>query len=291
MRYTLLFLLFFTHMALACEVQLPHQLIIFNEDNSGQSAYLSKNCATEITNDLHHIVSKLEGRVASYQLKEMMSARGHAVEISPPSINIHQFKTMVRNQLPLPTGIQVKSTQSVNMSGSLALAAGDKVEISCSSCLYGSQQMLNVAIIGFDGSKQTFFARADFRKMVKAYRLNSSLPSFSSLNETSLLNEEYIESIPHTDLITDMDSLKFYKTNKPLRTGEILKRSDLNAINLVKAGLKTDVILENEMVRIKTSGISRSNGTIGDLVEVFHPQKNKKYQGKVIGVNKVLVEL
>lgn len=291
MRYTLLFLLFFIHRAFACEVQLPHQLIIFNEDNSGQSAYLSKNCAAEITNDLHQIVSKLEGRVASYQLKEMMSACGHAVDIGPPSINIHQFKTMVRNQLPLPAGIQVKATQSINMAGSLALAAGDKVEISCSSCLYGSQQTLNVAIIGFDGSKKNFFARADFRKMVKAYRLNSPLPSFSSLDKASLLNEEYIESIPHTDLITDMDSLKFYKTNKPLRTGEILKRADLNAINLVKAGLKTDVILENEMVRIKTSGISRSNGTIGDLVEVFHPQKNKKYQGKVIGVNKVLVEL
>lgn len=287
----LLFLLFFVHTSIACEIQLPHQLIIFSEDQSGQAAYLTKNCAQEVTNDFHKVLSKLEGRVASYQLNEMMSAQGHDIEIVPPSINIHQFKTMVRNQLPLPLGIQVKSTQSVNLAGAMALAAGDKVEISCSSCLFSSQQTLNVAITGFDGSKTTFFARADFRKMVKAYRLKSPLPSFSSLNESSLLNEEYVESIPHTDLITDMDTLKFYKTNKPLRTGEILKRSDLNAINLVRAGLKTDVILENEMVRIKTSGISRSNGTIGDLVEVFHPLKNKKYQGKVIGVNKVLVEL
>ena len=88
-----------------------------------------------------------------------------------------------------------------------------------------------------------------------------------------------------------MDSLKFYKTNKPLRTGEILKLSDLNAINLVRAGLKTDVVLENQMVRIKTQGICRSNGTIGELVEVYHAQKNKKYLGRVVDINKVLVEL
>jgi flagella basal body P-ring formation protein FlgA len=94
-----------------------------------------------------------------------------------------------------------------------------------------------------------------------------------------------------TDLITDLETLKFFKTNKPLRTGDIIKRSDLNAINLVKAGLKTDVVLENQMIRIKTQGISRGNGAIGDIVEVFHPQKNKKYQGKVIDINKVLVEL
>ena len=127
--------------------------------------------------------------------------------------------------------------------------------------------------------------------MVKAYRLTSPLASFSSLNDSDILKEEYIESIPHTDIITDMESLKFYKTNKPIKAGEILKASDLNAINLVRAGLKTDVVLENQMVRIKTQGISRSNGTIGELVEVYHPQKNKKYLGKVIDINKVLVEL
>ena len=134
-------------------------------------------------------------------------------------------------------------------------------------------------------------ASADFKKMVKAFRLTSALPSFSSVNDTNILKEEYVETIPHTDLITDVEMLKFYKTNKPLKAGEILKKSDLNAVNLVRAGLKTDVVLENQMVRIKTSGISRGNGTIGELVEVYHPQKNKKYLGKVIDINKVLVEL
>jgi flagella basal body P-ring formation protein FlgA len=92
-------------------------------------------------------------------------------------------------------------------------------------------------------------------------------------------------------LISDIETLAFYKTNKPLKAGEILKTADLNAINLVKAGLKTEVVLENQMIRIKTQGISRSNGTIGELVEVYHPQKNKKYQGRVVDINKVLVEL
>jgi flagella basal body P-ring formation protein FlgA len=179
----------------------------------------------------------------------------------------------------------------VNTSGILALNAGDSVEVNCHSCLYGMQQPLTIQILEFDGSRKSFFATADFKKMVKAYRLLSALPSFSSLDNQALLKEEFIESIPHTDLITDLETLKFYKTNKPLRTGDIIKRSDLNAINLVRAGLKTDVVLENQMIRIKTQGISRSNGAIGETVEVFHQQKNKKYQGRVIDINKVLVEL
>ena len=291
MKYAFLFLILLAQSALACEVYLPYQMVVFNEEPGGKSIYQMKNCDAKVSEDLHQIVTGLEGRVASFQLKEMLTARGHNVEVNPQSILIQQFKTIVREQLLLPPGVQVKSTRAINMAGAIALPAGDKMEVTCQSCLFGSQQPLNVSILGFDGSKQSMMVTADFKKMVKAYRLISPLPSFSSVGDENILKEEYIESIPHTDLITELDTLKFYKTNKPLRAGELLKKSDLNAVNLVKAGLKTDVVLENQMIRIKTSGISRGNGTIGELVEVYHPQKNKKYQGKVIDINKVLVEL
>jgi flagella basal body P-ring formation protein FlgA len=291
MKYALFFLTLIIQSAFSCEVELPYQMVVFSNDKSGENVYKTKDCNSNVTDDLHQIVTSLQGRIASYQLKEMMGMRGHNLQIMPLSVVVHQFRAMIRDQIPLPAGVQVKETASVNMPGILSLSAGDKIEISCSACLYGIQQPLNVTIIGFDGTRQSVLATADFKKMVKAYRLTSPLASFSSLNDSDILKEEYIESIPHTDIITDMESLKFYKTNKPIKAGEILKASDLNAINLVRAGLKTDVVLENQMVRIKTQGISRSNGTIGELVEVYHPQKNKKYLGKVIDINKVLVEL
>lgn len=289
-KFAILFL-FLTVQAFACEVILPYQMLVFSSEQSGKNVYQIKNCDSKVSDDLHQIVSGLEGRVASFQLKEMMNTRGHQIEIAPQSVIIQQFRTVIRDQLLLPPGVQVKETRSINMPGILALPAGDKIEVSCIGCLFGTQQSLNVAVLGFDGSRQSMLASADFKKMVKAFRLTAALPSFSSVNDMNILKEEYIETIPHTDLITDVDSLKFYKTNKPLKAGEILKKSDLNAVNLVRAGLKTDVVLENQMVRIKTSGISRGNGTIGELVEVYHPQKNKKYQGRVIDINKVLVEL
>jgi flagella basal body P-ring formation protein FlgA len=291
MKYALLLLAFITQWASACEVHFPYQLLVFNDDKSGKEIYQAKNCDVSALDTLHQIVTGLEGRVASFQLKEMMNARGHELEVQPQSIFIQQFRSLIRDQLTLPSGVQVKATNPINMPGILALPAGDKIEISCSTCLYGTQQPLSVSIMGFDGSRQSMYATADFKKLVKAYRLTSALTSFSSINANEVLKEEYIESIPHTDLITNIEVLAFYKTNKPLKAGEILKTSDLNAVNLVKAGLKTEVVLENQMIRIKTQGISRSNGTIGELVEVYHPQKNKKYQGRVVDINKVLVEL
>src|SRR5690606_23128854 len=114
--------------------------------------------------------------------------------------------------------------------------------------------------------------------------------AFRALKASSL-KEDYIEAIPHTDLFQNMGKIHFYQLNKPIKAGEVLKKSDLNPINLVRAGMTTEVFIENSLMKIKTHGISRSNGSLGDLVEVYHPQKRKKYHGKVIDINKVLIEL
>lgn len=289
----LLFLITFIFVtpALACSVSLPEKLLVLGE-NSGPSTIIHpNNCTEEVLNDLSQILLTTEGRIAAYQIKEMMLAKNHHINVTPNSITVQNLKSLVRDQLMLPAGVHMKSIQAENSPSILSLSAGDRVEISCSSCLNGVNSSMNITIFRFDGTSQSLFARADFKKMVKAYRLVSPLASFQQLKDPQILKEEYVEEIPQTDLISDRDSLSFFITNKPLKAGELLRRSDLNAVNLVRAGTKTDVILENQMVRIKTQGISRANGSIGDFVEVYHPQKNKKYHGKVVDLNKVLVEL
>ncbi len=273
-----------------CSVALPGLMVILGEGQT-QNFFTQKDCSEAKITDLYQLLTKLDGRISSAQLSEMMSSRGHAgMQFTPYMIQVTQLKSIIREQLLLPAGMQVKATRSVNTGNILALSPGDQLSLSCEACLYGTQQPVNVDIKGFDGTYRSMVVTADFAKMVKAYRTTTYLNSFSDVNQDSI-KEEYVESIPHTDLVSDLSVLKFYKTNKPIRNGELLRLSDLNAVNLVKAGLKTDVILENQMVRIKTQGISRNNGTLGELVEVYHAQKNKKYQGKVIDVNKVLVEL
>jgi flagella basal body P-ring formation protein FlgA len=291
MKYFVLFLLFI-QTALACEITFPHQIIVLGEAGLNTQIVQAKDCAEAIIKDAVDIASTLEGRISHAQFTDILNQKGYEnITIQPSMVQIQQFKNILRDQLMLPTGIQIKATRAVNTAPLMTLTPGDRIEVSCTACLYGMSQTINVSVISFDGSRKNFLAAADFKKMVKAYRLLAPLPAFSEISQQGILREEYIEAIPHTDLVTNIETLKFFKTNKPLRTGEILRSSDLNALNLVKAGLKTDVILENQMIRIKTQGISRSNGSLGETVEVYHPQKNKKYQGRVIDINRVLVEL
>ncbi len=291
MNILILSLLAASSIVFGCEITLPQHLLILGESSNSATTIQSKDCEGIVVEDISRLLSELEGRIPSHQLLRMMNQKGHqSLAITPHLIQIQQLKTIIRDQLPMPTGTQIKTTSAINASNFIVLAIGDKVDVRCSGCLFGSHQAVNIDIREFDGNNKSFVAAVDFIKMVRAYRVISPMQSFTAV-PNSYLKEEYTESIPHTDLVTDMETLRFYKTNKPVKSGELLRQSDLTAISLVRAGLKTDVILENEMVRIKTQGISRGNGAFGELVEVFHPQKNKKYQGKVVDINKVLVEL
>ena len=274
----------------ACEVHLPHHIVLLGDTADLMKSSVHTGCADEALNDVNQTLISVEGKITSIQLSEMLKAKNRNVLIQPHLIQVQHLKHLVREQLMLPPGVQLRSSEAVNAANFLSLAPGDKVEVECTGCLYGSQQPLNLHIAGFDGTERSLIVRADFKKMVKAYRLLGSRSAFSEI-KPEFLKEEYVESIPHTDLVTNLSTLKFYKLNKPVRAGELLKLSDLNALNLVKAGLKTEILIENDLVKLKTSGISRSNGTLGQFVEVYSPQKNKKYQGKVIDINKVLIEL
>lgn len=277
--------------AWGCDLKLPKHLVILGDDQNIQHSFAAQGCSEAILNDLSQFLSQADGRLSPGQLLDVLETKGHlGVKLAPYPIKVEQFKNILKEQLSLPEGVHVKSSRSVNSSPFLALAPGDKVSVECPQCLFGSQQSVNVHVSGFDGTQKSFLVLVDFKKMVRAYRTTSNFQSFSEVT-SNYLKEVYVEEIPQTQLVTDATILKYYKTNKPLHNGELLKFSDLNAMNLVKAGLKTEVVLENQMVRIRTNGISRGNGTLGEFVEVFSPVKNKKYQGRVVDINKVLVEL
>ncbi len=284
------FLFIFSGFALACEIHLPAHLVVLSDHAQLDKTIHHSGCTDETIKEFAGILGSMEGKIPAYQLKRMLKVNNEAINIQPAQIQIQHLSHLIREQMPLPSGIHLKSLSAINTSEVLTLTEGDKIQVECTNCLYGVNQPINVNVTGFDGSQRSLVVEASFRKMVRAYKVQTFHPAFSEISSSSL-TEELVEAIPHTDLVTDLSTLKFFKVNKPIKAGSLLRRSDLNALNLVKAGLKTEVIIENSLLKLKTHGVSRGNGSLGDFVEVFHPQKNKKYLGKVIDINKVLVEL
>lgn len=288
--FWILAFLIFSAVSVACEIHVPGNILVLGESTNFVPSLAQTSCDENSLKEVNNTLNSVEGKITSFQFSEILKNKNVHVLIQPPLIQVQHLKHLVREKLMLPSGVQMKSSEAVNSQNYISLIPGDTVEVECMGCLFGAQQALNVKIRGSDGSIKNLAVKADFKKMINAYKYTSFLPAFSEIPVDGL-REELIEAVPHTDIITNLDHLKFYKLNKPVRAGDLLRKQDLNAISLVKAGVKTDVIIENDLVMLKTSGISRSNGSLGEMVEIFHPQKNKKFFGKVIDINKVLVEL
>lgn len=291
-KFTILFLILtlLSAQAMSCEIHLPEHIVILGDHADLTASATHTACTEEVLKELNETLKSVDGKISHLQLSGFLKIKNHHVQIQPNLINVQHLKSLIREQMMLPGGVHLNSSEAVNSPDFIALNYGERVEVTCPNCLFGSQQPLNVTVQGIDGNTRSLTVRAEFKKMVKAYKVISFHPAFSDIQPSSL-KEEYVEVIPHTDLVTNLETLKFYKLNKPVRPGELLRQADLNPLSLVRAGMKTEVIIENDLVKLITSGISRSNGYLGEYVEVFHPQKNKKYQGKVIDINKVLVEL
>jgi hypothetical protein len=280
----------FSLSSLGCEIHIPSRILILTETTNLITASAHTECNPEKLKEINSTLTSVDGKITSFQLSGLLKNKNYDVRFEPKLIEIKHLKHIIREDLLLPPQVQLQELETSIDPGYIILEKNETVSINCEQCIYSFKQPINVKISNNDGSEKNFIFHAQFKKMVRALRLTSFLPAFSEVPE-NVLKEVFIEAIPHTDLVSDLSTLKFFKLNKPKRAGETLRQSDLSALSLVRAGMKTEIIIENALVKLKTSGISRSNGSIGEFVEIFNPQKNKKYLGKVIDLNKVLVEI
>lgn len=245
-----------------------------------------KECSNEEVEIIRSTFSNIEGHISSFQLNHLLNI---------PDFRLNHERLIVKNlnkttklQLALKENIHVTATD--NAPSFLEFNSTDTLSLFCNSCLHGANQNLSLHINSSLGILSKKDIKVNFITYFTAYRVLSNTSAFSTINSE---NVEVVQTevIPHQELLTDLSTLRFYQTNKTLKAGELIKMSDLSATKIIRAGVKSEVVLENHFIKIKTHGIPRSAGTIGEMIEVYHPEKNKKYYGKVIDINKVHVQL
>jgi flagella basal body P-ring formation protein FlgA len=288
---TLIFI--FSFSTLACHIELPEKILIIENNNNDLSYQNDNDCTLTEKEKLHEILMSTDGKITALQLMRMIQAQADvALTIAPHLIQIDHLKAIARAQLPLPQSVFVKEIRpAIGMKSLYPMKSGDQVNLACQECLYGLNQRLILTHTPFIGDKVQHLLTINFGKLTKAYRLTQPVLGFSDLKNSALYQEDYVEVVPHTELVQDAKTLKFFKTNKPLKAGDYLRKADLVPMNLVRAGDQTELIFQNAQIEIKTGGIARNNGGHGDSVEVYVPGKNRKYLGKVIDDHKVVVEL
>ncbi|MBR1681449.1 flagellar basal body P-ring formation protein FlgA [bacterium] len=138
----------------------------------------------------------------------------------------------------------------------------------------------------------------EFIVSVRTLAYKDVLCARTTLDREALLSNANVvpkrmEVSANIDYVLTEDMLKNRQiiTKKWFREGEILDKRFVRVKPDVERNSEVQVYFKSNGVLIAISGIALNEGMVGDYIDIQNKTYNKKYKGRVIGENKVLINI
>jgi len=283
---TLLLLSIFTLSAYSqCKIESFGVIIKFNKilDNSVIS---KSNCSDKANGAFISFISNIDGDIPSQQLENIFKSEHKLnIKFKPNKIKVISANDFIEENLSLKN-IYVKDVHSLYGNASLNTNKKNSLKVVCSNC--DSPGEKNVKLIH---QSEQIWLSAEFLIKRRAFSLKSDISPFKDLLGKSLVEEVSILDAGNDQLFSDYENIKFYRANKNLRKGQVLKQNDLSPKTLVQYNQNVEVTIRGDKVALKSQALSRQSGKLGDVINLYNPKTKKMIKAKVIDFNKVLIEL
>ncbi|MBY0517730.1 MAG: flagellar basal body P-ring formation chaperone FlgA [Bacteriovoracaceae bacterium] len=272
----------------SCELNIPNHVIVVGESN-GSWPFESKDCSADSINEVYNVLRDQKGLIP---LSRITAAINESTKIFSDSqtITVENIYDLIQKNFT-----EIEDAQSVVTSpfqGNLiAVENESNVALHCHPCQFVGEEVLRLNVKNFKSGEKNYSFPAKFTRYVEAFKIKQSLPAFTKNLSPEMFEKVRVPSSAYAQYLTDLSKLNFYKTNKSLRAGEIIRTSDLSPQTLVNAGEQVELIFESSQIVLKSHALSRQNGGLGDSIEVWNQTTGKKYSGKVIDHKRVSVDL
>lgn len=268
-----------------CNIESFQHIIKFNKvlDNS---VIKSSDCSDRAKAKFISFISDVEGQIPAKHLENIfLSEHQLEVRFTPKTMNIHNSGEFIKEQLNLNNTL-VKDVRSLYGNASYNTESIETLRVTCSQCNSPGEKNLKLIT-----SKKQIWLSANFLIKRNALILNSDITPFQGSLSKAIVSEKPVLDLGNDQLFNDYENIRFYKVNKSLLKGNILKQFDLVPKTLVKFNQNVEVIVKGSKVALKSRAISRESGRYGQLINLYNPKTKKVIKAKVIDFNKVMVEL
>lgn len=268
-----------------CKIESFQHIVKFNKilDNS---VIKTSNCSNKITSKFINFISDVEGEIPAKHLENIfLSEYQSKVQFSPKKISVYSAGEFINQELKLDNTI-VKDVRSLYGNASYNTDHIKSVRLSCNQCNTPGEKNLKLLT-----SDKQIWLSATFLIKRKALVLKSDVSPFQGGLTKSNVTEKSILDLGNDQLFSDYENIRFYKVNKNLLKGNVLKQFDLVPKTLVKFNQNVEVIVKGQKVALKSRAISRESGRYGQIINLYNPKTKKIIKAKVIDFNKVMVEL
>lgn len=280
----------------SCAVQLFSKVYrLENNQTLGSSDIVqTSDCDAAVLSKMSQIVSNSNGTIGADFLKREI-AKDYptlTVEISPRKTALLELNSTMRDQLTSGTNLYFLDTKSLNGLHTLGLVEGEQLKINCESCTTFGEKNLKIDISNpLASSSRTLWFTSKIMAKIKVFKARRSLSFQQKHLDVNDFYADEIYSMTPDNIVTSLDNISFYKTNKTIIQGAVVSNLDLQPVNLVSFGTPVSVLLKNQNINLSRKAIPNRSAMFGETIELKNPTNNKIIAGKVIDYNKVVIEL
>jgi flagella basal body P-ring formation protein FlgA len=281
-------LLFSVSLAWACELSVPQRLLIAGKI-SGKWAISKTDCSAEQISEVHALIQDQDGVIPVARLQAALGS-GIRLISANKEVRIDNIESLIRRSYP-DVGDATVTISSPFQGALIELPTSGDLMLHCHPCQFSGEEIMRLSVRNMADHQNEYNFQAKFVKYVDAYQIRQPVPAFSQKLTSEMFEQVKVPAAAYGQYLTDLSRIAFYKTNKSLRRGDILKVSDLSPLTLVRAGDRVELVFENPHVKVKSQALSRQNGGMGDQIEVWNQATGKKYRGVIVDHNRVVVDL
>jgi flagella basal body P-ring formation protein FlgA len=275
----------------ACEIKLFERYIKqAGKNGPSMIPFESSTCDEQTNSYVSSKILELSGKIPSSYIVDSINL---PLTISPEKIEISGVDTLIENkfaQQGFPSQ-KVLSYHSSYPVAAIGLSNLDHVDLECNDCLNSSAKVFQIIIRRSSEKLRKFNVHTTIGHKALVFKTKSAIkPDNTPASFNSFETQEIFVSSPE-DYFGVNDELSFYKVNTPLKPGSLLQKKHLSKISLAQTGREVEIFLNHDGFMLQTKGTALQNGTIDEFIRVKNADTKKTLQAKVIGENKVRIDL
>ncbi len=287
MKYFLIFTLFLSSSFASdtCRIDTYDQIIKINKVID-DSVIKSTTCSAQINEDFISLINNANGKLNSNYLNSYFKSLSKAnVIFTPQIISVQSLREIITSQYA-EDGLIVDKVSTLMGRSTLSLKRGEAINLECNNCNAVGNKNIKLNVRG-----KVHWVSAQFYKQQKAFKLNKSLNSMTPIITRSDFKEVQAIQKNGVKYFQDIGNIQFYKLNKHLSAGDIIKVNDVYPKTLITYGQRVKLTITNNLIKLKSIGVARKSGKIGDFIEIQNPKSKKVFLGKITNYNEAFVEL
>jgi flagella basal body P-ring formation protein FlgA len=289
MKNFFLLYLIFIESSLSCTIFLSNKIISTSKETLPIGVEIT-NCTPNSKTLTTKMLSQFNGKIKnSIILNELQSKIDEEFVINSGVTEFINIEATLRNNHN-KNNLSFEVSQ-IFLPQNISLNSYNDVEILCQDCQQARTHQAKLNLKKHNGENLVIPFTVETKHLVRSYRVLKYIPAFTNNIDRTYIEEIYTTEQNQSPVFNEIENLHFFTTNKGIPPNNLLLKSDLSPKIIVRSGDSIELIFENNMIKIKTFGISRSSGYLGQKVEIYQKEKNKLFSATIIDNNKALVNL